>query len=547
MNDAGRNRVLDKLLPNSPRGLKFTVVAYMATVMLLAIILTFLIVFRITSTNLTRVEVRRAQDTMKSLQAGVSRIFARQKTLSPAAELELSVILRELISQLELESAVVVDSKGHVVLRLPEGGPVTLGGGEPDLRRAMGGREMVTTRRKRGFGFFSSGIRELAVSIPIIIDGKIRGGIKARFGMERLNRNIRTTQGILIGFIVASTLLAVGFGAYLLSRTVIGPIDELNRATEEYASGNLDRRVGVEGGREIAELAQAFNEMAHRIQTNRRQLEENVRILREVNEDLERTRAELLHSEKLATVGRLAQGIAHEIGNPLSAVLGYLELAKKNTSKPDKILDYVEKSEREIARINVIIRELLDYSRPTKPEIASVDVEDTISSLLTLITGQKRFKNVTIKRNVEAGLPSITADRNQLIQVLVNLSFNAADSMPKGGEMEVGAATKKWQPPAASESYFSGYLTKPLPPGAQVLEIWVRDTGEGISSDNLSRLFDPFFTTKEPGEGTGLGLAICSRIIEGMGARLGVRSRPGNGAKFMIVFPLNHPEEASRT
>jgi len=542
MSKTHRNRVLDKPRPESPRSLKFTVVAYMAAVMLLSTILTFLIIFRITSTNLTRVEIRRAQDTMKSLQVGVSRIFSRRAALSLDSELELRIILKELILQLELENAVVVNNKGHVVLRLPEGGPVTLGGGEPDLRRAMGGREMITTVRKRGFGFFSSGIKELAVSVPIIVDGEIRGGIKARFSMERLNRNIGTTQAILIGFIVASTLIAVAFGAYLLNRTVIGPIDELNRATKEYASGNLDSRVRVEGGREIVELAEAFNEMARRIQSNQRELEEKVRALRKLNEDLERTRAELLYSEKLATVGRLAQGVAHEIGNPLSAVLGYMELCKKNQLNTEKVLNYIEKSEREIARINVIIRELLDYSRPTKPDIARVNVEDTISSLLTLITGQKRFRGVTIKRNVKAGLPSITADRNQLIQVLVNLSFNAADGMPEGGELEVGATTEKWEPPLPSESYFVGDITRPLPPGADVLVIWVADTGEGISPANLSRVFDPFFTTKEPGEGTGLGLAVCSRIIEGMGARLGVRSKPGCGATFMIVFPLDDPE-----
>ncbi len=526
------------------RGLRFIIITNIAVVMLTTIVLTFLIVFRITSTNLARVEVRRAEDTMRSLQVSVSRLFAQRKTMSPEAEIELKMILRELISSLDLESVVVVDGLGKVVMRLPRGGPVTLGGGEPDLRSAMGSREMVTTKRRRGFGFFSSGIEELAVSVPIVVSDGIKGGIKARFSMRRLDRNIKITQEILIGFIVASTLIMVVFGAYLISKTVIKPLDRLMEATRDFATGDWDKRVQIEGASEIAQLTESFNEMADRIQNNRLQLVENLTTLQRINRDLERTRAELMYSEKLAGIGSLAQGVAHEIGNPLSSVLGYLELSKRNPNLPEAVLDYIERSEREIARINVIIRELLDYSRPSVPERKPVAVDEVISGLMTLVTGQKRFGGIKFNRNVEPDLPAVMADRNQLLQVLVNLAFNAADAMPEGGMLDIGAASKKWEVPE-KRVYTAGDISRGIPPGTDTVQIWIHDTGTGIAPENITKVFDPFFTTKEPGEGTGLGLAICARIIEGFGARITVGSTSGEGTTFTIVFPLKETPYSS--
>jgi len=362
--------------------------------------------------------------------------------------------------------------------------------------------------------------------------------------MRLLNRNIILTQSILIGFIVITTCLIVLAGVILLSQTVIKPLHDLIEAHVEFAAGKMDRRVKIEGANEVAQLAGAFNTMAERIQTNQRQLLENLSQIQQVNRDLERTRVELLYSEKLAGVGQLAQGVAHEIGNPLSAVLGYLELTKRDSNMSEKTLDYIERSEREIARINVIIRELLDYSRPSAPDRKPLDVDEVISSLLTLVTGQKRFGGLTFRRNVQAHLPPVFADRSQLVQVLVNLAFNAADATSSGGTLEVGAALRKWEIPVEENTYTIGDLNDPILPGTEVVQIWVADSGIGITKENITKIFDPFFTTKEPGTGTGLGLAICARIIEGFGGRLTVQSSEGKGSIFTITFPLSDSKES---
>jgi len=246
----------------------------------------------------------------------------------------------------------------------------------------------------------------------------------------------------------------------------------------------------------------------------------------------------LLYSEKLATVGQLAQGVAHEIGNPLSAVLGYLELMERTKNLPDKARDYVDRSERELARINAIIRELLDYSRPSPPQNTAIDIDEVVSGLLTLVTGQKRFNNIKFNRNVAPNLPAIKADRNQLLQVLVNLSFNAADAMRKGGTLEIGAALETWEGHEKANRFTVGNTSSDWKPGKEVIALWIRDDGEGIPEENLTRIFDPFFTTKEPGEGTGLGMAVCARIVEGFGSKISVESTVGTGSTFTIYFPV---------
>lgn len=531
-------RTVDRAKHQGIRGLRFIITSNMAVVMLATIILTCLTIFRITSINLARVEVRRAQDTMRSLQVSVSSLFAERKSMQPESELQLKIILNQLMSRLDLESVVVVDGRGKVIIRIPTEGKLLLGGGEPDLRSAMGSMEMATTLRRRGLGFFSSGIEELSVSVPIVVNRELSGGIKARFSMNNLDGNIKLTQEILIGFVVASTIITVFFGGYLLSRTVVNPIYNLVNSTQEFAEGNLDKRVEIQGESELSVLADAFNKMASSIQANRTELENNLGAMRKVNQALERTRTELIYSEKLSTVGILAQGVAHEIGNPLSAVLGYLELTSRTQGLPEKARDYTERSEREIARINVIIRELLDYSRPSPPELKPLIVDEIISALLTLVTGQKRFAKIKFNRKVAPNLPPIMADRNQLLQVLVNLSFNAADSMSEGGSLETGAEQKEWEEPSPDNMFMAGDFTKKIAVGENILRIWIKDTGSGIAPENIMRIFDPFFTTKEPGQGTGLGLAVSARIIESFGARISVQSDLGRGTVFAIYFPI---------
>ncbi|MFH1060803.1 MAG: ATP-binding protein [Pseudomonadota bacterium] len=225
---------------------------------------------------------------------------------------------------------------------------------------------------------------------------------------------------------------------------------------------------------------------------------------------------QLMHAEKLASVGILAAGVAHEIGNPLSAVSGYAQLLAKSGVEEASRLEFAGAIAGQAERIHRIIRELLDYSRPSPWQGQAVEVNQAIEAVLNMFFTSKRLLqgNVDIQRDLGRGLPLVRVDRDQLQQVVLNMVMNAAQAMDGGGKLTVKTRGK------------DGWV-----------RIAVADTGPGIAPENLPLVFDPFFTTKPPGQGTGLGLSICDRIVSAAGGRIEVKSRPGKGATFTVLLP----------
>ena len=521
-------------------GLRFNIAVYMGTLMLTAVILTSLVLFKITVTNLTQLEIRRGQDSLQSLQMSLGLLFEEGKPFNPQYIGFVQAMVYQLSHQLNVERLIVVDADGRTLASNFHSEPNK--GVDPDIGLAMRSRDPVIKLVQSGTGLLSSGIREMSIAVPITRGRRVLGGIKATFSVAELDNNIRMTQRILFTFVAASIVLIMAFGVYYLSRMVINPINKLVKVTGRFAEGDLDARIEMKEENEMAYLAGAFNEMAVRIREQMRKMEDYVQKLEEVNRDLRHTRAELIYSEKRASVGQLAEGVAHEVGNPLSAVLGYLEILNKNI-RGEMERDLIERSEREIGRINEIIRELLHYSRPAEADMGLVDAAETLRALVTLIGGQKRFLGVEIRQEAEKDLPQIIAGRNGLLQVLVNLAFNAADAMPEGGTLEIGAAQRPYAGPMSDNFVEAGYVTLQIQKGEPVVELWLRDTGTGMAPDVLARILDPFYTTKEPGKGTGLGLSISSRILEQFGARLLIESQPGKGTTCVITFPLPAAKE----
>lgn len=517
-------------------GLRFNILVYMGVLMLTAVVLTSLVLFKITVTNLTQLEIRRGQDSLQSLQMSLGLLFEEGKPFNPQYLGFVQAMVNEVSHELNLDRVLVVDADGHVLAK--NAADLSFNGLDLDLEQAMKTRDPAITLVQKGTGFLSSGIRELSIAVPITRGRRVLGGIKATFSVAELDNNIRITQRVLFTFVATSTVLILAFGIYYLSRTVINPINKLVQVTDKFAEGDLDARIELAEENELSYLADAFNNMAVRIREHQRKLEDYVQELEEVNRDLRHTRSELIYSEKRASVGQLAEGVAHEIGNPLSAVLGYMEILKKSRQYGEMELDMIERSEREIGRINEIIRELLHYSRPPEADMGLVDVAEAVRALMTLIGGQRRFMGVKIRLEVEHDLPVVVADRNRLLQVLVNLAFNAADAMPEGGTLDIGAARRQYRGPASDNFVEAGDVARSIKKGDPVLELWLRNTGAGMTSEVLARILDPFYTTKEPGQGTGLGLSISSRILEQFGARLLIESEPGQGTACTITFPL---------
>ncbi len=319
-------------------------------------------------------------------------------------------------------------------------------------------------------------------------------------------------------------LLVFTLAAALLFRGVARPLDRLLAAAarlgpaEGASRGELPimGTPGEPGGFALTRAAVAFERLAIAFDEERGQLAAKVSELTDANRALAEARETLLRTEKLATIGRLAAGLAHEVGNPLGAVAGYVELARARLP-PDPHPDLVDALARistAAQRIDEIVRDLLDFARPSVPLLAPIDLAVAVDASIQLARVQPRFKHVEVELDACEGLPRVMADEHHLSQVLLNLLLNAGDAMGGAGQVRLVARTAR--------------------DGCVVLA--VEDSGPGILAADLPRVFDPFFTTKDPGEGTGLGLAISHRIMESFGGEIAARNGDGGGAVFELRF-----------
>lgn len=225
----------------------------------------------------------------------------------------------------------------------------------------------------------------------------------------------------------------------------------------------------------------------------------------------------LIQAEKMAGIGTLAGGIAHEVNNPLAAILTYAQLMqskiKNGTLTMDKVMEYANKMEKVAMHCKATIQNLLDFSRETKDSEQPLSLPEVIDASISLMFHQLELQNIKFSKEMED--VTILADKNQLMQVFVNMLTNAKDAMPEGGELTIAAQK------------LDGHV-----------KIVFSDTGTGVSKDDLKSIFTPFFTTKEVGKGTGIGLYMCYKIIENMGGTIEVKSEIGKGTTFTIKLPV---------
>jgi two-component system NtrC family sensor kinase len=241
---------------------------------------------------------------------------------------------------------------------------------------------------------------------------------------------------------------------------------------------------------------------------------------------LEETQAQLVQSAKLAAVGELAAGVAHEINNPLTSIIGFTHLLLEDLPPDHEMRADLETVDREAARARKIVRGLLDFARAGDPVLAPVDLNALVEEAVMLVCTRSVLARVSLEKNLSR-LPPMMLDTNQIKQVLVNLLNNAVQAMPNGGRLTV---TTRLTEREVDEVY------------RQMAAIYVSDTGLGIVSEDLGRVFDPFFTTKEVGQGTGLGLSVSYSIVEKHDGRIEVESVPGEGSTFIVLLPVSDIE-----
>ncbi len=361
----------------------------------------------------------------------------------------------------------------------------------------------------------------------------------------------------LLGLLLVVDLVAFVLVAnHLIARYVIRPVSEAVGAAEAIAGGDYARRVPAGDTREMASLASAINRMTDQLLENQQRLAHNVGSLDETNRLLLATQRDLVQAEKLASIGRLSAGVAHEIGNPLGAVLGYTSLLHRRGVEPE----LVDGLEREARRIDRIVRSLLDYARPVPAHRETVDVHASLLRALELLRAQGRLGEVEEDVHLGDGPAVVTAEPFLLDQVFLNLMDNACRAMDGRGRLTVRACVEEYRlerpipsrrlddPPGVTYAH----LRRPrvttvrdasrIDPGTEVVRVTIADTGVGIPVENIEAIFDPFFTTRAPGEGTGLGLAIVASTIAEFGGRIEASSARGGGASFSVCIPTVQAE-----
>jgi len=335
---------------------------------------------------------------------------------------------------------------------------------------------------------------------------------------------LKRSREMFMAYFAIDFVLLLGIGAFILSRIVVKPINQLLSATEKITGGHYGHQVRISGSSEMSQLAESFNAMSEKLQLKDRQVTSQLSALEKANIELNQAREETLRSEKMASVGLLAAGMAHEIGTPLASIMGYAEMLTGEQSENQLYSEYAQRITQDCARIDRIVRGLLDYSRPRPANIEPVDIRQLVLNTIELLTQQGAFKNIEVTPLFNGPLKDAKVDPHQLQQVLINLMLNSRDAMPEGGKLNLCASMDE----SVCLSDFSNGC----------MRIDVLDNGSGIPVENISKLFDPFFTTKPPGKGTGLGLAIVSRIIDEIGGRIKVQSKQGTGTCFTIWLPV---------
>ncbi len=354
-------------------------------------------------------------------------------------------------------------------------------------------------------------------------DRKILGILETDYSLANIDGTLRRQKIETLTFGIIFTFFFCIVLCIILWKILIRPLQLLAEGMERVSKGDLDHRVEIKTRDEMGMLAETFNSMTRELRSARQRLENWAKELEaevaKKTEEIRRGQEQLIHTEKLASLGRMAAGVAHEINSPLTGIVTFAHLMLQRIPPENKMdREDLEVIIEQAERCSKIIKGLLGFSRAIPAERADVDVNDTIRHTLDIIRNQAKFHNIKIETDLSPDLPLITGDASQLQQVFMNLLINAADAMNDKGRIRIA--------------------TRPVTEdGSEFIEIEFTDSGPGIPEEHMGKLFEPFFTTKPVGKGTGLGLAVSHGIVRKHGGQIRVESALGKGTSFFIRLP----------
>jgi two-component system, NtrC family, sensor kinase len=363
-----------------------------------------------------------------------------------------------------------------------------------------------------------------AAYMPITdINYRVIGIIFVGILKQPFNDLIKNTI-LIFSTIAIVTGILIFFVAVMFAKKISGPLRKLEESAKQIADGTYKSNISIKAPREIESLSMSLNMMAKELEHEKLELENWAETLEnKVNqrtEELKKINEQLFRSEKLASIGKLAAGVAHEINNPLTGVLTNSSLMLEDLEENDPRREDLQVVVNETIRCREIVKRLLDFARQTKPQRKMTDLNALIENIILLVRNQSAFRNIIIKKVLDVSIPEIMVDADQIQQVFINFILNASEAMPNGGQLVVSTSMTN------AKDY---------------IEIKFADSGGGISEKDKRRIFDPFFTTKQ--QGTGLGLSISHGIIERHGGKIILDSELGKGTCFTIFMQVNYSSD----
>ena len=508
------------------RGLKTKITFNIAILFFVAMLLINIVTVMTAQRDIVRKEVSRGQFILSTLETDLIKSLSLDSDLSSSAS---RAKVNRLLTEAGVSDALVLGKNNERFI---------FGNSPGALHDQLIKHCLNAIRSKKQeaiffgttWGVFWKQRRDLILSTPLRQNNQTLAGAGIVLPLEGIYHSLRRSQKMLFVFLFINTAILTFIGIYRLSRVYFQPLARLARRAEDYREDDEMLFSVRKEDNELHKLSVSLNSMLRRISVDKEKLRSTVNSLEAANLQLKKAQQEIIRAEKLASVGRLSAGIAHEIGNPIGIVMGYLELLKQKDIPAAEREEYIHRTEEEIERINTIIRQLLEISRPSNTGLKVVAVHDLIDDVAQVLEVQPLMSNIELECRLEAGNDRVLADPNQLRQVFLNLIINAVDAISSEGKADSGKLLVQSSLAGETPEQTIGRKTH--------LKIMFIDNGPGIPAENIGNIFDPFYTTKDPGKGTGLGLSVSFMIVEGFGGKMTVSSEAGAGTTMTLLLPV---------
>ncbi len=474
----------------------------LATLLLLATALTFAVLVVFWQRSLVQLHADRLSGIVHVQGAG-------------SAEEELARLLGEVLHE------------GDCAVQYVENQPARLlFGTTAACRSLLKAAPLATEERRQVVGHQWLGLlpvgREVQLVVPVVDRTGTPAPVRLQSGLGPVYAPVQQVLPYLLTLALVNVLVLTIIGFLRLYHLLFRPLEQMVTMAGAYSDRYGVPFLPLHSGGELDQLEESVTQMLDRVKKDRQELEAQLKRLETANQELVDTRAQMIRAEKLASVGRLASGLAHEIGNPVGIVQGYVGLLQQTDVSADERADFLARMQQELDRIGGLLRELLDFARVRAGQQTPLSLGEVVRAAISLLAPQPVMRAIDIDMHLESGPDLVIGDAEQLRQVLLNVLLNAADAIQDmypqgGGRIVIHSSRMDGQEPAR-------------------LLLQIRDNGPGIDDEDLDNLFDPFFTTKEPGRGTGLGLSISLSMLESMGGDLAIANHRDGGAEVSITL-----------